>query len=99
MIVGGCLSGCGLVAASFCNSVKELYLCIGVIGGELLLVHFQALTYCWPFGVPLQLSFRSLVKFFPYRNYLIIILKSCKYIKGITNSFLKSYYDTVGVHC
>lgn len=33
MIVGGCLSGSGLVAASFCNSVKELYLCIGVIGG------------------------------------------------------------------
>ncbi|XP_036894793.1 monocarboxylate transporter 1 [Sturnira hondurensis] len=33
MIVGGCLSGCGLVAASFCNSVKELYVCIGVIGG------------------------------------------------------------------
>ncbi|XP_016078909.1 PREDICTED: monocarboxylate transporter 1 [Miniopterus natalensis] len=33
MIVGGCLSGCGLVAASFCNSVKELYFCIGFIGG------------------------------------------------------------------
>ncbi|XP_045717691.1 monocarboxylate transporter 1 [Phyllostomus hastatus] len=33
MILGGCLSGSGLVAASFCNSVKELYLCIGVIGG------------------------------------------------------------------
>ncbi|XP_015979821.1 monocarboxylate transporter 1 [Rousettus aegyptiacus] len=33
MIVGGCLSGCGLIAASFCNSVQELYLCIGVIGG------------------------------------------------------------------
>ncbi|XP_008061918.1 monocarboxylate transporter 1 [Carlito syrichta] len=33
MIVGGCLSGCGLVLASFCNTVQELYLCIGVIGG------------------------------------------------------------------
>lgn len=33
MIVGGCLSGCGLIAASFCNTVQELYLCIGVIGG------------------------------------------------------------------
>uniref|UniRef100_G3U9E0 Monocarboxylate transporter 1 n=1 Tax=Loxodonta africana TaxID=9785 RepID=G3U9E0_LOXAF len=33
MIAGGCLSGCGLIAASFCNSVQELYLCIGVIGG------------------------------------------------------------------
>ncbi|XP_004420716.1 PREDICTED: monocarboxylate transporter 1-like isoform X1 [Ceratotherium simum simum] len=33
MIVGGCLSGCGLIAASFCNTVQELYLCIGLIGG------------------------------------------------------------------
>ncbi|XP_027796133.1 monocarboxylate transporter 1 [Marmota flaviventris] len=33
MIIGGCLSGCGLIAASFCNTVSELYLCIGVIGG------------------------------------------------------------------
>uniref|UniRef100_A0A8C9UMU3 Monocarboxylate transporter 1 n=1 Tax=Spermophilus dauricus TaxID=99837 RepID=A0A8C9UMU3_SPEDA len=33
MMAGGCLSGCGLVAASFCNTVQELYLCIGVIGG------------------------------------------------------------------
>ncbi|KAM8780543.1 monocarboxylate transporter 1 [Rhynchonycteris naso] len=33
MIAGGCLSGSGLVAASFCNSVQELYVCIGVIGG------------------------------------------------------------------
>ncbi|XP_006866054.1 PREDICTED: monocarboxylate transporter 1 [Chrysochloris asiatica] len=33
MIAGGCLSGCGLIAASFCNTVQELYLCVGVIGG------------------------------------------------------------------
>lgn len=33
MMAGGCLSGCGLIAASFCNTVQELYLCIGVIGG------------------------------------------------------------------
>ncbi|XP_069336917.1 monocarboxylate transporter 1-like isoform X2 [Eulemur rufifrons] len=33
IIVGGCLSGCGFIAASFCNTVQELYLCIGVIGG------------------------------------------------------------------
>ncbi|KAM5202158.1 monocarboxylate transporter 1 isoform 1-T4 [Hipposideros larvatus] len=33
MIVGGLLSGSGLVAASFCNSVQQLYFCIGVIGG------------------------------------------------------------------
>ncbi|XP_036386823.1 monocarboxylate transporter 1a [Megalops cyprinoides] len=33
MIVGGCLSGCGLIAASFCNTVEELYFCVGVIGG------------------------------------------------------------------
>lgn len=33
MMAGGCLSGCGLIAASFCNTVKELYFCIGVIGG------------------------------------------------------------------
>uniref|UniRef100_A0A671FJU9 Monocarboxylate transporter 1 n=1 Tax=Rhinolophus ferrumequinum TaxID=59479 RepID=A0A671FJU9_RHIFE len=33
MIVGGLLSGSGLVAASFCKSVQQLYFCIGVIGG------------------------------------------------------------------
>lgn len=33
MIVGGLLSGSGLVAASFCKSVNQLYFCIGVIGG------------------------------------------------------------------
>uniref|UniRef100_A0AAY4D0S8 Monocarboxylate transporter 1 n=1 Tax=Denticeps clupeoides TaxID=299321 RepID=A0AAY4D0S8_9TELE len=33
MIVGGCLSGCGMIFASFCNTVEELYLCVGVVGG------------------------------------------------------------------
>ncbi|XP_069863542.1 monocarboxylate transporter 1-like isoform X2 [Dipodomys merriami] len=33
MIAGGCLSSCGLIVASFCNTVQKLYLCIGVIGG------------------------------------------------------------------
>ncbi|XP_075415608.1 monocarboxylate transporter 1-like isoform X1 [Tenrec ecaudatus] len=33
MMAGGCLAGSGLIAASFCNTVQELYLCIGVIGG------------------------------------------------------------------
>ncbi|XP_039110858.1 monocarboxylate transporter 1 isoform X1 [Hyaena hyaena] len=33
MIAGGCLSGCGLIAASFSNTVQELYLYIGFIGG------------------------------------------------------------------
>ncbi|KAM4797363.1 monocarboxylate transporter 1 [Rhinophrynus dorsalis] len=33
MIAGGCLAGTGLIAASFCNTVTELYFCIGVIGG------------------------------------------------------------------
>ncbi|XP_004689550.1 PREDICTED: monocarboxylate transporter 1 [Condylura cristata] len=33
MMAGGCLSGLGLVAASFCNTVQGLYVCIGVIGG------------------------------------------------------------------
>lgn len=39
MIVGGILSGSGLIAASFCNTVQELYFSVGVIGGEL--IHFQ----------------------------------------------------------
>ncbi|KAM6168274.1 LOW QUALITY PROTEIN: monocarboxylate transporter 1-like [Erethizon dorsatum] len=33
MIAGGCLSSCGLIAASFCSTIQELYLCIGIIGG------------------------------------------------------------------
>ncbi|XP_040086952.1 monocarboxylate transporter 1 [Oryx dammah] len=33
MIIGGILSGSGLIAASFCNTVQELYFSVGVIGG------------------------------------------------------------------
>lgn len=33
MMVGGCLSGSGLVVASFCNTVEQLYFFIGVVGG------------------------------------------------------------------
>ncbi|KAF4079093.1 hypothetical protein AMELA_G00189110 [Ameiurus melas] len=33
MILGGCLSGTGLIAASFCNTVEALYLFVGVIAG------------------------------------------------------------------
>ncbi|XP_069547193.1 monocarboxylate transporter 1a [Brachyistius frenatus] len=33
MMAGGCLSGLGLVAASFCKTVEALYFCIGVVGG------------------------------------------------------------------
>ncbi|XP_008317233.1 monocarboxylate transporter 1-like [Cynoglossus semilaevis] len=33
IIAGGCLAGSGLVAASFCNTVQQLYFFIGVVGG------------------------------------------------------------------
>ncbi|XP_071993721.1 monocarboxylate transporter 1-like [Engystomops pustulosus] len=33
MIAGGLLAGTGLIGASFCNTVSQLYFCIGVIGG------------------------------------------------------------------
>ncbi|XP_053562628.1 monocarboxylate transporter 1 [Bombina bombina] len=33
MIFGGILAGTGLIGSSFCNTVSELYFCIGVIGG------------------------------------------------------------------
>ncbi|XP_029911938.1 monocarboxylate transporter 1-like [Myripristis murdjan] len=33
ILVGGCLSGSGLIAASFCNTVVQLYFFIGVVGG------------------------------------------------------------------
>lgn len=38
MIAGGVLSGSGLVAASFCNTVEGLYFCVGVIGGKYIAV-------------------------------------------------------------
>lgn len=40
MMCGGLLSGIGLIGASFCHTVSQLYFCIGVIGGE----SFSALT-------------------------------------------------------
>ncbi|XP_016092087.1 monocarboxylate transporter 1-like isoform X1 [Sinocyclocheilus grahami] len=33
MILGGCLSGAGLIGASFCNTIEGLYFCVGVVGG------------------------------------------------------------------
>ncbi|XP_026068883.1 monocarboxylate transporter 1-like [Carassius auratus] len=33
MILGGCLSGVGLIGASFCNTIEGLYFCVGVVGG------------------------------------------------------------------
>ncbi|XP_042264079.1 monocarboxylate transporter 1-like [Thunnus maccoyii] len=33
IILGGCLAGSGLIAASFCNTVEQLYFFIGVVGG------------------------------------------------------------------
>lgn len=33
ILLGGCLSGAGLIAASFCNTVGQLYFFIGVVGG------------------------------------------------------------------
>lgn len=35
-MIGGCLCSLGMILASFCNSVLQLYLCIGVIGGKSL---------------------------------------------------------------
>ncbi|XP_054648554.1 monocarboxylate transporter 1-like [Dunckerocampus dactyliophorus] len=33
IFLGGCLAGSGLVSASFCNTVEQLYFFIGVVGG------------------------------------------------------------------
>ncbi|XP_037629261.1 monocarboxylate transporter 1-like [Sebastes umbrosus] len=33
ILVGGCLAGSGLISASFCNTVEQLYFFIGVVGG------------------------------------------------------------------
>ena len=72
MIVGGILSGSGLIAASFCNTVQELYFSVGFIGGEL--IHFQALIYCWLSGIHLHWSFSS----FESKSLIeIIILTNC----------------------
>lgn len=45
VMMGGCLCAIGMISASFCNSVVQLYLCIGVIGGLGLAFNLQpALT-------------------------------------------------------
>ncbi|XP_056312274.1 monocarboxylate transporter 2 [Danio aesculapii] len=45
MILGGVLCAIGMISASFCNNVLELYICIGVIGGLGLAFNLQpALT-------------------------------------------------------
>uniref|UniRef100_A0A8C1BXK9 Monocarboxylate transporter 2 n=1 Tax=Cyprinus carpio carpio TaxID=630221 RepID=A0A8C1BXK9_CYPCA len=45
MILGGFLCAIGMISASFCNNVMQLYICIGVIGGFGLAFNLQpALT-------------------------------------------------------
>ncbi|KAI7792028.1 monocarboxylate transporter 2 isoform X1 [Triplophysa rosa] len=45
MILGGFLCALGMISASFCNNVLQLYICIGVIGGFGLAFNLQpALT-------------------------------------------------------
>uniref|UniRef100_A0A3B4A5C2 Monocarboxylate transporter 2 n=1 Tax=Periophthalmus magnuspinnatus TaxID=409849 RepID=A0A3B4A5C2_9GOBI len=45
VMMGGCLCAVGMISASFCTSVVQLYLCIGVIGGLGLAFNLQpALT-------------------------------------------------------
>lgn len=45
VMMGGGLSACGMILASFCTSVMQLYLCIGVVGGLGLAFNLQpALT-------------------------------------------------------
>uniref|UniRef100_A0A671SF88 Monocarboxylate transporter 2 n=1 Tax=Sinocyclocheilus anshuiensis TaxID=1608454 RepID=A0A671SF88_9TELE len=45
MILGGFLCAIGMISASFCNTVMQLYICIGVIGGFGLAFNLQpALT-------------------------------------------------------
>ncbi|CAL8278560.1 monocarboxylate transporter 2 [Gadus morhua] len=45
MIMGGFLSSIGMISASFCNNIIQLYICIGVIGGLGLAFNLQpALT-------------------------------------------------------
>ncbi|KAJ8411298.1 hypothetical protein AAFF_G00173040 [Aldrovandia affinis] len=45
MMMGGCLCALGMISASFCNNVVELYVCIGVVGGLGLAFNLQpALT-------------------------------------------------------
>ncbi|XP_044136324.1 monocarboxylate transporter 2-like [Bufo gargarizans] len=41
VIAGGLLCSVGLISASFCNSVLELYICIGVVGGFGLAFNLQ----------------------------------------------------------
>lgn len=45
VMMGGCLCAIGMISASFCSSVVQLYVCIGVIGGLGLAFNLQpALT-------------------------------------------------------
>ncbi|XP_024913446.1 monocarboxylate transporter 2 isoform X2 [Cynoglossus semilaevis] len=45
VMMGGCLCATGMILASFCNDVVQLYICIGVIGGLGLAFNLQpALT-------------------------------------------------------
>ncbi|XP_058841720.1 monocarboxylate transporter 2-like isoform X2 [Acipenser ruthenus] len=41
MIMGGFLCSIGMISASFCNSVAQLYFCVGVIGGFGLAFNLQ----------------------------------------------------------
>lgn len=65
VMMGGCLCATGMILASFCNDVVQLYICIGVIGGKavytpvLLLSTFSSSYFplLWSFLTGLGLAF------------------------------------------
>lgn len=52
MIAGGILASFGMIASSFCNSVLQLYICVGVIGGNIT-ISFYFIFLMFSFSIHL----------------------------------------------
>lgn len=50
VIFGGLLCGIGMVSASFCTSIMQLYICVGLISGKL---GQEVFSFHLPFGIHL----------------------------------------------
>lgn len=57
VMMGGCLCATGMILASFCNDVVQLYICIGVIGGKAVYTPVLLLSTFSPSYFPLLWSF------------------------------------------
>lgn len=78
MIAGGILASFGMIASSFCNSVLQLYICVGVIGGNIT-ISFYLFLLMFSFSIHLWILYLI--------DWLVHSFLQVRMLRGLHNSF------------